>query len=120
MGPARTDDRAERRKLNLEQCRLAFSELEWAAIAPGAREKVFERGGKRMRLLEFSRAFIEPEWCRKGHVGVVLQGILELDFDGRSERFNPGDGLFILAGETGKHKARSISERVTLFLVDEA
>ena len=104
----------------MEDPRLAFSGLEWTAIAPGARHKMFERDGKCVRLLEFSRAFVEVEWCRKGHVGVVLQGVLELDFEGRSQRFNPGDGLFIPAGETGKHKARSISERVTLFLVDDA
>ena len=119
MGPARTDDRADWRELNIENHRLAFSGLEWAAITPGARHKVFERAGKRMRLVEFSRDFVEVEWCRKGHVGVVLQGLLALDLDGRSERFNPGDGLFIPAGEPGKHKARSISERVTLFLIEE-
>jgi hypothetical protein len=104
----------------MEDHRLVFSGLEWDAIAPGARHKMFERDGKRVRLLEFSHDFVEVEWCRKGHVGVVLKGILELDFDDRSERFNPGDGLFISAGEAGKHKARSISERVTLFLVDDA
>ena len=103
----------------MEDRRLPFASLEWAAIAPGARHKVFERGGKRVRLLEFSREFVEVEWCRKGHVGVVLQGLLELDLDGRSERFNPGDGLFIPAGDGGRHKARSISERVTLFLVED-
>ncbi len=100
--------------------RLFFSGLEWTAIAPGARHKVFERDGKRVRLLEFSHDFVEVGWCRKGHVGMVLQGTLELDFDGRSELFNSGDGLFILAGEAAKHKARSISEQVTLFLVDDA
>jgi len=103
----------------MENHRLAFSGLEWAAIAPGARHKMFEHAGKRLRLLELSREFVEAEWCRKGHIGVVLEGVLELDFNGRIERFDPGDGLFILAGETGKHKARSISERVALFLVDD-
>ncbi|HEY3254998.1 MAG TPA: hypothetical protein VGJ91_13655 [Polyangiaceae bacterium] len=104
----------------MEDHRLAFSGLEWTAIAPGARHKMFERDGKRARLLEFSREFVEVEWCRKGHVGVVLKGVLELEFDGRIERFEPGDGLFIAAGETGKHKARAISERVSLFLVEDA
>ena len=103
----------------MDDYRLAFANLEWTAIAPGARHKVFERAGKRVRLLELSRNFVEIDWCRKGHVGVVLQGLLALDLDGRSERFNPGDGLFIPAGEAGKHKARSISERVTLFLIEE-
>jgi hypothetical protein len=51
---------------------------------------------------------------------VVLQGALELAFNDRIERFDAGDGLFISAGEMGKHKARALSERVTLFLVEEA
>jgi hypothetical protein len=103
----------------VEDERLAFSALEWTTTASGARQKVFDRGGKRLRLLEFSREFVEAEWCRKGHVGVVLQGALELDFNRRIERFDAGDGLFVSAGEASKHKARAISERVTLFLVED-
>jgi len=104
----------------VENDKLAFSAIEWTASAPGARQKVLERGGKRVRLLEFSREFVEAEWCRKSHIGVVLQGALELAFNDRIERFDAGDGLFISAGEMGKHKARALSERVTLFLVEEA
>jgi hypothetical protein len=99
--------------------RLVFSVLEWTTTAPGARQKVFERSGKRVRPLEFSREFVEAEWCREAHVAMVLQGALELDFNHRLERFDAGDGLFISAGETGKHKARAISERVTLFLFED-
>ena len=49
----------------------------------------------------------------------MLKSVVELEFNGRIERFEAGDGLFIAAGETGKHKARAISERVSLFLVEE-
>lgn len=103
----------------MEDSKLPFSEFEWTSIAPGARHKIFERGGKRVRLVEFSREFVEDDWCRKGHVGVVLDGALEVDFSGRVQRFDPGDGLLISGGEAGKHKARAISERVTLFLVED-
>ena len=47
--------------------RLAFAEGAWTAAAPGARFIAFERHGKRLRLLELSREFVEADWCRKGH-----------------------------------------------------
>jgi len=72
--------------------RLAFAEGAWTAAAPGARFITFERHGKRLRLLELSREFVEADWCRKGHWGIVLAGTVELDFAGRIERLQQGDG----------------------------
>lgn len=101
------------------QDRLAFSQLDWSVVAPGARHKVVECDDKRMRLLELSREFVEEQWCHKDHIGIILSGILQLDFADRSERFNAGDGLFLRAGAAMKHKARAMSERVVLFLVED-
>ena len=85
---------------------LAFSQLNWTAVAPGARQKVFERDGKRVRLLELSRELVEDQWCHKGHIGLVLESVLELEFADRSERLDAGDGLLLVAGAAMKHKAR--------------
>lgn len=35
------------------------------------RYKTFERDNRRVRLVEFTREFVEPDWCCKGHVGQV-------------------------------------------------
>jgi len=106
--------------MNSEDFRLALAALDWIPAAPGARFKAVERNDKRIRLLEFTREFVEADWCRKGHIGVLLSGELEIDFGGRIVRYAPGDGLFIPAGEAGKHKARALSENALLFLVEDA
>jgi len=98
--------------------KIDFDQLEWLAAAPGARFKVAERDGTRVRLLEFTDQFVETDWCRKGHTAVVLEGTLELDFDGRRERFAPGHAFHIAPGEASRHKAAALSERVLLFVVE--
>ena len=106
--------------MNSEHFKLAFAALEWIQAAPGARFKAVERDGKRIRLVEFTREFVEADWCRKGHIGVLLSGELEIDFSGRVLRYEPGDGLYIPPREEGKHKARALSESAVLFLVEDA
>jgi quercetin dioxygenase-like cupin family protein len=97
---------------------IDFAGLDWSVAAPGARFKAFERDGSRVRLLEFTPEFVEADWCRNGHIGVVLEGSLEIDFSGYIERFEPGQALFIPPGEPGKHKAHALSKRVLLFVVE--
>ncbi len=98
--------------------KIDFDAVEWANAARGSRFKAFDLEGSRLRLLEFTPEFVETDWCRKGHTGVVLEGTLEIDFDGRVERFEPGHALFIPPGDSGKHKVHALSERVLLFVVE--
>jgi Cupin domain len=104
----------------MQDFKLDFARLDWTPAAPGARHKAFERDGRRVRLVELTRAFVEADWCRKAHAGHVLEGELEIDFSGRKLRFAAGDGLFIPAGESSRHKARSMTPRVLLFLIEDA
>jgi quercetin dioxygenase-like cupin family protein len=103
--------------LQAEQHRVLFDALEWQNGRPGARFKVFQNGTKQLRLLELTQEFVEPEWCEKGHLGFVVQGELEIDFQGQSVRYPQGSGIFILADSA--HKARSITPAVLLFLVED-
>jgi ethanolamine utilization protein EutQ (cupin superfamily) len=72
-----------------------------------------------MRLVEFTSEFVEPHWCEKGHVGLVLQGELEIDFDGLIVRYGQGAGIFIPTGTSVRHKARAVTPNVQLFLVED-
>jgi quercetin dioxygenase-like cupin family protein len=72
-----------------------------------------------MRLVEFSKEFVEAQWCEQGHVGLVLSGDLEIDFSGHVVRFPEGSALFIPAGASHAHKARPVTPLVRLFLVEE-
>ena len=70
---------------------------------PGVRFKVFEQDGRKLRLVEFRSGFQEPDWCRKGHIGYVLEGESELRFVAQTIPLKAGDGIFIPAGEEHKH-----------------
>jgi cupin superfamily acireductone dioxygenase involved in methionine salvage len=86
---------------------------------PGLRVKMFNDGNSRVRLAEMSAEFIEPSWCERGHIGFVLEGELEIDFQGTIVRYPKGHGISIPQGVAHRHKARSITPITTLFLVDD-
>ena len=103
----------------METCKVLFDSIEWQEAMPGARFKIFSDGKKQIRLLEFTSEFVEPRWCEKGHIGFVLSGELEIDFDGKIVNYIQGSGIFIPTGTLTKHKARSITPSVQLFLVED-
>ena len=103
----------------MNQYRVLFDELEWQDGIHGARFKVHRQGDKQIRLLEFTSEFVEPEWCEKGHTGLVLRGELEIDIRGKLMRYPEGSVIFIPSGTANGHKARSIAAVTQLFLVEE-
>lgn len=110
------------RRLNTENMlpiAINFGSLKWESALPGARFKTYREGARQIRLLEFSSDFVEPAWCEKGHIGYVLEGTLEVDFNGRVEVYPQGSGLFISAGSAAAHKARSVTPVVRLVLVED-
>ena len=104
----------------MEQCRIEFESMTWESPQAGVRYKAYEQGGRRLRLVEFSREFVEPDWCRKGHIGYVLEGRMEIDFCGRTIVIGPGDGVFIPSGEEHRHKGRAVTESAKVILVEDA
>jgi hypothetical protein len=113
---AAQDDRTEPA---VEDHKVDFESLPWQAPAPGVRCKAYEHEGRRLRLAEFTKEFVETDWCVKGHIGYVLEGVIAVDFHGKEAIFVAGDGLFIPPGNEHGHKARAVTDTVTLVLVDE-
>jgi len=103
-----------------DQARVDFAGIPWTETAAGARAKIVQREGSRLRLVEFTPEFQEAEWCTRAHRGFVLDGALELIFADRTEVLHAGDGIFIEHGEGGRHKAVVRSGVARLLLVDEA
>ena len=103
----------------MNQYKVNFDEIQGDTPAPGVRSKVVVIHGKKIRLVEFTKEFIEPDWCKKGHIGYILEGHLEIDFNGNIVVFNPGDALCIPEGERHKHRAQTISDVVKIFLIDD-
>ena len=103
----------------MEQYRVCFESMPWEQPVVGVRFKARVQDGHRLRLAEFTREFVEADWCTKGHIGYVLEGEMELDFHGRIETLRAGDGLFIPAGIEHGHKAKVLTESVTVVLVED-
>jgi len=103
----------------MEQYKVDFDSKSWETPAVGVKFKAYQQGGRKLRLVEFTKEFVEPDWCRKGHIGYILQGQMEIDFDGEVIIFGEGDGLFIPAGEKNKHKARVLTDAVKVILVED-
>jgi len=104
---------------NRMSCLVAFDKIPWNEPAMGVRTKVFVNGNQQIRLVEFSSGFVEPDWCRKGHAGYVLDGEYSIDYSGALERYKKGDVIFIPPGEQAKHKAiLGEGEKVTLLLFE--
>ena len=97
--------------------RIDFKTMSWDSPAAGVKFKACEQNGKKLRLAEFTREFVEPDWCSKGHIGYILEGRMEIDFDGQTIVFGPGDGLFIQPGH--KHKAKVITATAKVILVED-
>ena len=102
----------------MEQYKIDFESMEWESPAEGIRFKAYEQDGKKLRLVEFTKDFVEPDWCTKGHTGLILEGQMEIDFDGTVIVFKAGDGVFIPAGENHKHKGRVLTDKVKVILVE--
>ena len=107
-----TNDREQHHRVDLES-------MPWQSPAPGVRFKAWEHNGSRLRLAEFTKEFSEADWCVKGHIGYVLEGVIEVDFHTRQEIFVAGDGLFIPPGNEHGHKASAVTNSVTLVLVED-
>ena len=108
------------RKNTLSLSKVDFSSLAWEQMAPGARYKSVVRGGRKLRLVEFTRRHEETKWCTKEHIGMVLSGEVEIEFAHRVERYRARDGIFILGGEAEKHIARVVTYMVRMVLVERA
>ena len=98
--------------------RIDFRRKAWEQSGPSVRMKLHREGDTQVRLVEFSKGFVETGWCRKGHVGYVLNGRLKVSFSGRMEVFQAGDGVFIPAGKNHQHKAHVLTDTATLILIE--
>ncbi len=100
--------------------RLVFADVDWEPALEGtARLKRIVQNGKVFRLVELSPKTDHPHWCVAGHVGMIVEGDLEIDFDGEKAVFHAGDALFIPDGEAHRHRPRALSNRALMFLIED-
>lgn len=97
--------------------RVAFEALPWTTPAEGIRCKIHSEGDRRLRLVEYSRS-MPPHWCTKGHMGSILEGELEVEFDRETFVFRAPDGVLIPDGPEHRHRARPLTATVTALFVE--
>ena len=95
-----------------------FSSVPWKPFMPGIRHKVIVGSGRRLRLVEYSPK-MDPHWCERGHWGLLLDGRFEIEFPDRTETYGPGDGLILPPGPEHKHRAKALTDVVTVFFVED-
>ena len=99
--------------------RIDFERLPWETVMDGVRQKVVAHSGKKVRLVEYSKA-MPPHWCAKGHCGYILKGRFEIEFADGTQVFEEGAGVFIPDGEEHRHRARVLSDVVRAIFVEDS
>ena len=79
--------------------------------------RTVQKGGIRVRLVDYTPGYVADHWCRKGHVVYVLEGAFESELkDGRKFRLTKGM-CYLVSDDTDEH--RSYTEQgVKLLIVD--
>jgi len=98
--------------------KVDFGALPWESPMPGLRCKIAKHGDRRLRLVEYSRE-LAAHWCENGHIGYMLEGRFEIEFESVVLTFEPGDGIFIPPGPDHSHKGRVLTDTVRVIFVEE-
>lgn len=101
------------------QYRVDFDQVPWQEPMPGVRHKFVVHGDKKLRLVEYFKE-MEPHWCNRGHIGMILDGRFEIKYDTTTEVYGPGDGVMIPSGDEHRHMAVSLTDVVRAVFVEEA
>ena len=100
--------------------KIIFDKIDWKNPTPELGYKVFIKDNKKLRIVEFSTEFIEPDWCEKGHIGLVIIGSMQIAFaDQGLHDFATDDAIYIPARAEHKHHHFISIETTTLFLVED-
>ena len=100
---------------------VGFDAIPWQESSPAGRHKTVVRGAQQVRLLALSEGFVEPQWCRRGHAGRVLEGSLTFRARDGAVRLQAGDVFVIEPGDGHAHKAElGPGERALLLLFEAA
>ena len=99
--------------------KIQFDNLEWIEPKKGMRYKLFAKNGEQVRLIEIEGEFEHPDWCLKGHIGFMIEGEMDIEFENSTESYKVGDVLFIPDGEEHKHKPKAKTSRVKFVSVEK-
>lgn len=104
---------------------IPFETVDWSTVEPtthpGETGTAYWRtrqfGAVRVRMVEYSAGYRADHWCEKGHILLVLDGVLDTELaDGRTVRLTAGMS-YQVADETLAHRSTT-QTGARLFIVD--
>ena len=98
--------------------KVDFDMVEWQSPMTGVRHKKLCQNNRCLRLVEYS-AEMPPHWCERGHIGYLLQGEIEIEYESGKHLYREGDGIFIPSGSDHKHRAIIHSAVAKIIFVEE-
>lgn len=98
--------------------KVDFESLEWELPMEGIRHKIFSRGNRKLRLVEYDKK-MPLHWCERGHIGYVLEGEMEIKFNEQTYLYRKGDGIFIENGAEHRHMGKAVTDTVTIVFVED-
>ena len=103
-----------------------FTVIDWQDVTPTCHPgeqgealwRTSERGGLRVRQVEYSPGYLADHWCDRGHVLLVVEGELETELrDGRRFTLRPGMSYRVSDFGDAAHRS-STRTGAKLFIVD--
>ena len=98
--------------------KVNFKDIEWESPIGGMRCKIYRYGNQQLRLIEYTKEML-PHWCEKGHIGYLLEGQFEIEYENEKLVYQPGDGIFIPGGEKHKQQGKVLTDIVKVVFVED-
>lgn len=104
---------------------IPFEAVDWSTVEPTTHPgetgialwRTRQFGTVRVRMVEYSAGYCADHWCQKGHILLVLDGVLDTELaDGRTVRLTAGMS-YQVADETMAHRSTT-QTGARLFIVD--
>jgi len=111
--------------LHMKMTDIPFGTVDWSAVEPTlhpgetgvAHWRTQHFGAIRVRMVEYSPGYRADHWCEKGHVLLVLDGVLDTELaDGRTVRLTAGMSYQVADGAMAHRSTTESGAR--LFIVD--
>ena len=104
---------------------VPFCTTDWSGVPatehPGetgvATWRTVEAGNVRVRMVEYSPGYLADHWCERGHVLLVLEGVLVTELAGGESHVLRAGQSYQVAEGAAPHRSRTASG-AKLFIVD--
>jgi hypothetical protein len=104
---------------------VPFCLTDWKAMKPGEQpgetgtssSRTFEQGNVRVRMVEYSPGYLADHWCTRGHVLLVLEGEIVMEFK-NGKKYPLGLGTSFQVADNGEPHRVYTEAGARVFIVD--